>query len=225
MRIHDCEIAYLFLPAHQVSGDMFNYFTLDGGRLGFYTADVAGHGVRSGLVAATLGHIVSPKYFRDHGELSGLAQVTRQLNRRFNKADYDDTYFTMLSGIVDFDAETLHFVQAGHPHPLLVPADGPPAWLGGTGLPVGLVEDADWTQESVAFNRGSRLILYSDGVIEATTPDAEMFGEDRLQTFILNRQSSCATQICKEIADELGAWMGKKSPEDDITMIVIDRKA
>ena len=233
-RLQGCEIAQLFIPADSLSGDMFNYFAVEGDRIGFYAADVAGHGVRAALVAATLGHIISPSYFTerrstrrgDHIEVSAdldPGRLPARLNQRFIQPDYGDTYFTLLSGIIDCSADLLSFCQAGHPHPLILRADGSTAWIGDGGLPVGLFEDATWTTEKVRFSSGTRLIVHSDGITEASAPDGELFGEDRLLAFCRERRIKSASKMCDELAEELRRWMGDRPNDDDVTMIVIDR--
>jgi len=227
--VKGCKIAPLFMPAHHVSGDMFNYFPLSEGRIGFYAADVAGHGVRSALVAVTLGHTLSPDYFANYVVDAGSSELFRPsllagvLNQRFTEPDYEDTYFTLIAGVIDCPTNRVHFCQAGHPSPLLINRAGEAEWHGDGGYPIGLVSDAVWTDETVHFDPGSRFIVHSDGITEAASADGEIFGEHRLLTFVTKRRGESVGSLTADLAQEISQWMGGAPMNDDVTMIAIER--
>jgi serine phosphatase RsbU (regulator of sigma subunit) len=157
------------LPSAYLSGDFIDYFPLDDHRIGFYLADVAGHGAASAFVAVILKTLVG-RYLRAHvreGDSTILhpALTLSQLNRDFC-AEALDKHATMLYGVVDRRENSLCWCNGGHfPYPIL--HDGQQArFLAHPGRPIGLFESARYQEHCLDLPRACRLLLVSDGVLE-----------------------------------------------------------
>ena len=231
-RISSCSFASRFLPSSEVSGDVFGYFPLGGDALGFYAADVCGHGVRAALSAVALAHLITPEYFANnvYGATTGdpkaisTARLVSALDHRFLRASDDDSYFTFFGGILLEGAHRMHFCQAGYPSPLLIRANGETQWVGDGGMPVGMLPGASFDCETITFNPSDRLFVYSDGIVEAETPEGEPFGPDRLEQFIRQAPVCDAGAMLDGLADMLRQWTRCDLFDDDVSMILMQRE-
>ena len=107
-------------------------------------------------------------------------EVARLLNQRLARDSGVVEYFTMVYGTVDVRSGEVNLVQAGHPHPLVIRANGEVDFLGSGGLPIGLIADATYTVFQTDFKKGDRILLYSDGFTECKTKDGKMLDDDGL---------------------------------------------
>jgi sigma-B regulation protein RsbU (phosphoserine phosphatase) len=232
LQLPGCRIQPLFLPSQHVSGDMFNYFVIADDLVGFYAADVSGHGVRAALVAAMLGHVVNAEFFGEAvleqcieggGRTLRPERLAERLNQRFLQQRDSEIYFTLLCGIVDVAAERVVLCQAGHPHPLLIRNGADGCWLGDGGTPLGLFADAQFSSFTVPFSRGDRLIVTSDGTLEAMSPAGEPFGEGRFLDLMQAHHGTEAGALCNDLVHTLSEWTGGARFHDDISMIILDQ--
>src|SRR5579863_6009885 len=136
-----------FEPSGYVAGDIFNFFEMNDGQVGFYLLDVSGHGVPAAMLSVTLSMILTPDASRGSplrrlnratqlSEILSPGDAIRELNRRFQTKD--DRYFTMIYGLFDTSSSILRVAQAGHPGPVLIGKNCQPEILGTGGMPVGL---------------------------------------------------------------------------------------
>ena len=171
---------YHFSPSHFLGGDFLNYFRLSKDHLAFYVLDVAGHGIPAALRASNLSRTLTPSRGLLWNENKNLpaapSEVAAELNRTFMD---DGDYFTLLYATLDMRSLKLDFVQAGHPGPVLL-RDGQPQALGEGGFPIALLEQASYEDKSWQLQKGDRLFLYSDGLVEVESEPGQMFGDERL---------------------------------------------
>ncbi|HMN88054.1 MAG TPA: response regulator, partial [Bauldia sp.] len=127
-RLNAMRARSVFIPSRFVSGDVFNYFSLDATRAGFYAADVSGHGVRAALLAVAVGHLLRRESFAAMtlgGDVPAPHSLIAELNRRFVDRDAsEDEYLTMIAGVADEVRDELTICRAGHPPPLVFDRDG-----------------------------------------------------------------------------------------------------
>lgn len=211
---------WLFIPAAVVAGDIFNFFEHDGRYLEFYLLDVAGHGVPSAMLSVSLSRILSLD------RASGGAaphEVVATLNRRF-QSDDASLYFTIVYGHFDTLSGTGELCQAGHPHPLLVRRGGAIERVGEGGFPVGMLPDLDYESVPFTLGPGDRLILYSDGVTDCRDAAGEQFELDRLQRVAGDCHDKPLETLTACLAEQLQKWRGAGEIEDDISMLVLERR-
>lgn len=231
-RIASCRFESVFVPSADVSGDVFGYFSLGAGLVGFFAADVSGHGVRAALSAVALGHMITAEFFTETviGNAAGgpleirperLAEV---LDRRFASTLADDSYFALLVGVIEEATNRLHICQAGFPPPLLLRPGAAAVEIGEGGPPVALVPHAQFERTIVDLRGGDRLLVYSDGVVEAASPAGEHFGNDRLAALATSQPGNAPAALLGNLTDALKGWAGSARFDDDISVIVIDRE-
>ncbi len=231
--IQDVYFESIYLPSLHVSGDLLNFFALDHHHIGFYTIDVAGHGVSAAMMAYTLNRVLNPELNKNcplkHHKLSppfyelvsppSLAVL--ELNDKFQNDNEDSLYFTMLYGIIDTNARKFSFCQAGHPSPIYIKANSPPQTLGDGGFPVGLLPNAVYDNITLAYESGDRLFMFSDGITECENADGELFGTQRLQAFFTETQDLDLPELLQQLQTQICVWNGGDQFEDDISVLAI----
>ena len=157
--------AVKYRPCGQVGGDFYDVFRLDERHVGLYVADAMGHGVPASLLTIFVKKGVRAKEINGQSyRLVPPDEVLQKLNRDLIEQALADTPFiTMVYALFDHTDGTLRFSRAGHPHPLYLPADGPPQlWQQAGGL-LG-VFDTQYTVKTAQLQRGDKLLLYTDGI-------------------------------------------------------------
>jgi sigma-B regulation protein RsbU (phosphoserine phosphatase) len=198
------------VPADAVGGDWYDYIRLTGGRWGLVLGDVCGKGVAAALTMSAARTLVRSFADSDHRPAAVLARVNRVL--------IDDLpagkFVTMVFAVLDPASRTLTFANAGHPWPLFV--DGDPHFLPTTsGLPLGIAE-GKFDEHRVTLPKGSRVLLYSDGITEACNAKGEEYGIERLCRRAANKDVSPET-----VLDDVRAFVRGVALVDDATMIVV----
>jgi sigma-B regulation protein RsbU (phosphoserine phosphatase) len=215
------EIAAFSRPAQIVGGDYFDFFPFAGGRQGLTISDVAGHGMSSSLIMASLQTMLRT-LTQDH---QSPAELVERINRLCIHNIQFTTFVTLFLGAFEPNERRLTYCNAGHNPPMLVraSADGwsDIEWLAPTGAAVGLTEDSGYADQAVALNPGDLLVLYTDGVTEATDPLGEFFGPARLATLVRDNAAGSAHDLVHAIRDGLGRFGGGATQADDVTVVVM----
>lgn len=198
------------VPAGAVGGDWYDFIALDDGRWGLVLADVSGKGTAAALLmSATRGMV------RSLADRWSPANVLAKLNRLLVDDFPTGRFVTMIYAVLDPATRSLTFASAGHLPPLLIAGADAHYLESDKGLPLGLAY-GDYSQRQIQLAPGSRLLFYSDGLTEATDPQGEEFGGDRL------RAAAQAADACPEnlIATARHHADGK-GLDDDATAILI----
>jgi phosphoserine phosphatase RsbU/P len=184
------EISLLLRPSGHVGGDLVGFFPINARRVGVFAIDVAGHGITSAMMTARLAGYLSGTspdqnialLLTDFGiyDAHPPAELASQLNRIVLEEMQTDSYFTLAYADVDLVSGRVALVQAGHPHPAVLRADGTVIYLGNGGLPIGMFDGAVYEGFDVQLLPGDRLFLMSDGMTEAADRDGRLLGEEGL---------------------------------------------
>jgi sigma-B regulation protein RsbU (phosphoserine phosphatase) len=133
-------------------------------------------------------------------------------------------FVTLFYALLDPASGEMTYVNAGHHPPLLCRADSTEfIELAPTGMALGVVSDAPFGQRTVHLDRDDLLVLYTDGVPEATNAHERMFGMERFERTIHNRRRAPATQIAAAVVQAVDDFAGSEEPFDDIAVIVAKR--
>ncbi len=208
------------LTSQYLSGDFVDYFAIDGDHLGFYIADVSGHGVSSAFVTVMLKSYMGRyrelrRQNRDKGILNPAETLSR-LNREIFGC-HMDKYLTMFYGVIDWSSNQLRYSSGGQfPFPILF--DGEHAcYVGKKSLPIGLFDFASYQTESLHLPQRFVLALISDGILE-TLPQATL--RDK-QAFLLDLIRDTDLDI-ENLIQTLGLDRVGLLP-DDVTLLLIKR--
>jgi sigma-B regulation protein RsbU (phosphoserine phosphatase) len=169
-----------YRPCGRVGGDFYDVFRLDENHVGFYVADVMGHGVPAGLLTIFLKKAVRAKeIFGREYRLLPPDEVLQHLNRDLlEQALADCPFITMVYGLLDRRDGTFAFARAGHPHPVYLPRSGPPELWQVHGTLLGVFE-TQFTTQTCRLRPGDKLLLYTDG-LDAVTRDGGPSATERL---------------------------------------------
>ena len=224
-------LAWTFQPCEELAGDLLNIFLLDDRRVGFYVLDVSGHGVAASLLSVTVSHFLTPhgdnsllKAPSRNGQPGTLAQpsdVIRRLNAQLC-SERSEQFLTLFYGILDLASYTLCYANAAHPCPVVLSERAEPKELNGTGLPVGIVEEAEYEDAEVHLRPGDRFWLYSDGLLEAMNPADEQFGKERLLAAIQLSPSEALSDTIRSVLHAVEIWTGERGQQDDISLVAFE---
>jgi PAS domain S-box-containing protein len=233
-RLPGCAVDWLFHPSELSGGDMVGFAALDGARAGFWAVDVIGQGVTSALFSLVLhavlstdadrgGILVAARCEEPRREVRGPAEVVRELNRRFYLDQDRNPFFTFAYGVLDAERGILALVRAGHPHPLLVRADGATRLLKPEGYAIGLFPRVETAVEAVRFAKGDRLLLYSDGLVDATNAAGERFGSTRLADLAKAHRAAGLHDLVGAVDAAVLAHRAGTTFDDDVSLLVVER--
>lgn len=215
------EIAAFSRPAQIVGGDYFDFFPFAGGRQGLTISDVAGHGMSSSLIMASLQTMLRT-LTQEH---QSPAELVARINRLCIHNIQFTTFVSLFLAAFEPQSRRLTYCNAGHNPPILL-RDRPSGeadveWLAPTGSAVGLTEDSTYIDEDVALDPGDLLVLYTDGVTESTDPLGEFFGPERLTSLVRDNASRSAHDLVHAIRDSLERFGEGAAQADDVTIVVL----
>ncbi len=224
--------AWAYHPCTELAGDALNLFWLDETHIGLYVLDVSGHGVPAALLSVAVTRSLVP-----HADSSSLvtevgddgtvrlvspAEVVHRLNS-INPMDTEAMlYFTIVYGVLDVQAREFLFTSAGHPGPIVLRADRPPELLEATGVPVGLMEDAEFGETRIELAPGDRMLLYTDGLFEEHDADGELYGLERLQCGMERRRDVPLQQSLEALVDDVIRWGADRRLDDDVAVLGVE---
>jgi sigma-B regulation protein RsbU (phosphoserine phosphatase) len=210
------------VPAWEVGGDFYDVIPAAGGKVIFVLGDVSGKGLPAALLLGLLHGGVYAWVSNPAG--GSLEEGARNLNGLLCRKTSRERYSTMFWGCYDPAAASLTYVNAGHLPPFLVRRDGAAGprivRLEQGGPVLGLLPDSDYVQASVPVARGDLLVLYSDGLTEASNKNGEEYGEDRLREMIERHASAPPFQLRSAVLEDVERFLGGKPLTDDLTLVV-----
>ncbi len=248
-QLPNLEIATFFSPARQVAGDFYDVFLLPGDYLGLVIADVADKGVGAALFMALFRSLI--RIFSGQISLGGLSiianeaelsillesEVTTNLyqinplkavaltnNYVAHQHMQMSMFATLFFGVLDPETGILTYINGGHETLFIVGDTGVKASLNATGPAVGMMPNMKFKIQQVQLEPGDILIGYTDGVTEARSPSGQFFTEKRLQS-LLDQSALLSSALLEHIKTNLFAHISNAPQYDDITILIVQRKA
>jgi PAS domain S-box-containing protein len=212
------DIAGSAIPAAETGGDYFDFLRMRDGCLGVVIGDVTGHGFGSALVMAE-----TRAYIRS---IAGMESDVGNMLTRVNQmlaADLDGgRHVTLLVGCLDPKRRTLVYASAGHIPGYLIKGSGELGRvLESTGMPLGLFADATFeSSEDILLEPGDLLAFLTDGITEATSPEEQEFGANRVLKVLSENRGHSALKIVEKIFESARGFVGGKPPHDDIATVI-----
>jgi len=208
------------VTASELGGDFYDWFSLPDGRLVIAVGDVAGHGIPSALVAAS-----AKMELALNAEMEDdPAQVLVAMNAGLLTQAGRKRPMSFWLGIFDPNTRLLRFANAGQSFPVLLADEQEPAMVKSTGYPLGSRRKAAFSGSTLDLTAGGRLLVYSDGIVEAHAPDQEPYDYSRLTALAhsLFRERVDAEASIEAIFRAVTAWSRRSVPEDDQTLVILD---
>ncbi len=209
------------IAAKEVGGDFYDFYKLSDKTVAFLAADVSGKGIPAAMFMMTAKTII-----KDLAE-SGMAvnDIFTKANEKLCENKESGMFVTAWMGILDLTTGKMQFANAGHNPPLLKRADGSFAYLKTrAGFVLAGMEGVKYRIGELTLSPGDRLFLYTDGVPEATNAQNELYGEERLLSFMNQNALVRATEILPALKANIDEFVGEAPQFDDITMLMFDYK-
>jgi len=217
-RIPGVDLAAFSRPAQIIGGDYFDFFKFRDGAHGMVIADVEGHGVSSSMLMSSLQSVLHTLVPDNDSPIPVLERINRFYIHNINLT----TFVTVFLSRYDPQLHQLTYASAGHNPPLLLHVNGRNdlSWLRPTAAAIGLMEEYHVRAETITLSQGDILLLYTDGVTEATNAGNEPFGLDRLVAAVQENAGLSAQDLLRAVRQSLQAFCAEKQLEDDITLLV-----
>jgi sigma-B regulation protein RsbU (phosphoserine phosphatase) len=213
------DISGINTPCHAVGGDYFDVFPMSDGGTAFVIADVAGKGLGAALLTTML-----------QGALTGVtigadpARVFDRINSFLCDRVEVGRYATVFFGILDLEGN-LEYLNGGHPSPVVLRGGEVIELFTEGSFPVGLIPEAEYSAARATLLPGDTLVLYSDGVTEATDPAREMFGVRRLYEVLSGQHNAPLDLLQKRVVESIETFARGASQADDITLLLVRYRA
>jgi sigma-B regulation protein RsbU (phosphoserine phosphatase) len=208
--------AYNF-PTEEVSGDYYDWVRIYDDQIGLVIADVAGKGIPAALLMVFLRASLRAATHIGYATHISMAKVNFLLWESIER----NQFITAFYGILDASNRTLHYSNAGHNPPLLIDAQGAARFIEWGEQPLGMFRDTRYHEHYHTFRPGEVLVLYTDGVTEALSPNGEEFGRERLITAVKSGLTLTARELIASMQRDVFQWTDGVGLTDDATFFVI----
>lgn len=211
-----------YLPAGPLGGDYFDIFTREDGVVDVVIADVAGHDIGSALIVAQM-----------RGAFQVQAQASRvgcgEMLKLINESFHDDLanaglFVSMLYLRLDERNMELSYACGGHNPALLFKGNGSRELLDADGMIIGVLRGVEFEERSLPLSSGDRLVLYTDGIVEAENMAGEMFGLERLSSCFGDQPEKEAGLLLKNALFSMQQFTAGVPFKDDRTVVVVTIK-
>jgi sigma-B regulation protein RsbU (phosphoserine phosphatase) len=213
------EIAGVNRPCEETGGDYFDYIPMPERRLGVVIGDVSGHGIGAALFMATARALLRAFTYK----VAHPAEVLSEVNLFLERDMPPGSFMTLFFGEVNTKTGAFRYASAGHnPVFLFRKRTGTFEELDKTGPGLGLLEDVTYAVgETQPIGPGDILLLYTDGLPEAMSPQRELFGTERMKTLLAGLQERPPKEIVNQLMRAVADWTKTDTFEDDLTLVVV----
>lgn len=214
------EIAAHSLQAREVGGDFYDFIEMGENKVGMVIGDVTGKSVSGALVMSASRSVLR---MLAEDNLS-VDKVMIRANTRTKKDGKSGMFVALLYAVLNVPEKTLSLCSAGQTQPVYVSAATGKAILVqtvGDTFPLGILDDVEYQETCLQLMSGDKIVLYTDGIVEAMNEKEEMFGFDRLLKVVQGAGPMTAESLLKKIISKVDEFAGGAAQHDDLTIIVL----
>jgi len=213
------DMAFRYIPTSWASGDLFDVVEGTDGCTNFFISDVSGHGVGAAFVTAMIKTSVQTC---SHGTAS-VGDLVEGVNNAISALLSDGMFVTAFFGSLSADATRIQYVNAGHLPGLLIRSGAAAIeHLESSSFPLGVMDDVEYEAGEVSAAPGDRLVLYTDGIIEADDDSGEQYGMQRFEESVLACRDKSLDELVDRSLNELIKFSGKHTFEDDVNLLAVE---
>jgi len=205
------------IPSHQVGGDYYDIRMIDDDCWSTVVADVSGKGVSSAILASLL----QGAFLSASSDPAQMPELISRINRYVLERAKGEKYATILYALMNSDG-LLSWVNAGHCTPIVVKPDGRWGLLDTNGLPVGMIEAAQFSVHQLRLEPRDKIVFYSDGLTDAQNLDAQFFGSRRVRDVVQTHAASDCKQLLENLLEAVRSFTEGGFASDDITVVVLE---
>lgn len=221
-----------YLPAERLSGDFYNVVKLDEHNIAIYIGDVAGHGVSAAMLTVFANQNLSPlkENENDPYKIVPPNVVLDSIYKNFNNTNFnDETYILMLYGIYNKKTKLFTYASAGmNVSPYLIKDSGEIIEINSKGFSICKLGDyimPTYENRKIQMEAGNKLLLYSDGLVEARNENDEIYGQEKMKDFLKENYALNASDLVEELKENLYNHIGSiERLKDDVTILIMDVK-
>ncbi len=215
------DIAALWRPALQLGGDYYDFIPLGRDQWACVIGDVSDKGIPAALLMASarsLFHAYATPDLRP-------SLVLERINHDLVATSHSGMFVTAVYAVVDTTTGVIQISTAGHPPPLVIRHPGREVRaINLRGLPLGILQEAPFQDETINLQPGDRLVFYTDGVTEATNLTRQLFGASRLEAFLANFTSGSSGQLIDGLDLAVRDFVGANPQSDDVAYLTLRRE-
>lgn len=208
------KVAARYVPMTSVAGDLYDFVVAENRQAGLLVADVSGHGVPAAMIASMVKLAASSQRANAAEPAALLAGMNEALC-----GNTQNQFVTAAYVHLDADAASLRYSAAAHP-PMLLVRGGDLIHVEENGLMLGMFSSATYSTATRELERGDRLVLYTDGVIEAANAEGAEFGQERLESLVKESRRMAPKAAVEHVIHRIQAW--SKAQSDDLTVLICD---
>jgi PAS domain S-box-containing protein len=209
-----------YRPCQELAGDTLNITRLDDKYIVIYVLDVTGHGVSAALQSFSLAQDLRPR--QGGPDLFSPKALFNRLNAKYPMHMDTGIFFTILYGLLNTSSGEFTYAAAGHPGPVLMKKAEPPRILPTHSYPIGVHPDANYVEEKIQLESGDKLILYTDGVVEALSARDIPYGEDRFLKMLKRNETQSINQCMDAVMKAMENWACHVALRDDLSLVGIE---
>lgn len=215
--------ATTFLPAECVSGDIYDIARIDEQHIGFYIADVVGHGMPAALLTIFLKQaLVMRQTIENNYRIFSPSEVMANLNLKMTAQKLSGRQFvTCCYCLLNIKTLQLTYARAGHPYPILLKPNQPPQQLESHGALLGVFEQAEYPQQTIQLTPGDKLLLYSDGAEQFIGDFKDQSGFHFAEDFCKIKDLP-VTELTEKLNEQIKAENIPPEEIDDITTLALE---
>lgn len=209
----------MYLPMEALGGDLYDVHKISEKKMGIVILDVCGHGVPAALITtmAKISFNANSKKFAHSNEI--VAAVNEEL---CDAIQGSGDYFTAFYCIIDAEKKTIEYTNAAHNDIYILRGNGSLESLVQTGPVVGVVKQVVFEAVSLQLSKGDRVVLYTDGVIEARSEDRSLYDADRFQEVIIQHKDKSPKDFVNFIYNDILSFKNNTPHDDDIAILIAD---
>jgi sigma-B regulation protein RsbU (phosphoserine phosphatase) len=217
LRLEFAEVSGVSLPAREVGGDFFNYFTLQDGSLAVLVGDVSGKGVPAALLAANLQATLRARLPLE----PDLAALATSLDEQVEASTPGSVFVTLFMAVLSPDLRTLRWLNAGHNPQYLLRAGGGAEALGPGGRPLGLLPGGGFEPGEQKLAEGDALFLYTDGLVDSENAGGDYYGQERLEALLAQAGDATPSELLARVESTARGFRDGLEAGDDATLVVL----
>ncbi len=210
------QIAARYAPALAIGGDLYDFLNYSGGTLGIAVGDVSG----KGAPAALFGALASGMLRSTVSSEPSAAEMLAALNLSLAERSLEANFICLLYALWDDEERSMQIANSGFPRPLFC-HNGEITIVEAVGLPLGLFDDAQYDELTIAAAPGDLFVFFSDGILDAAGPDVEQFGRGRLEQVVAQTCNAPAEEIADALITAVNRHSAGADPFDDQTVVVL----
>lgn len=215
-KLENLDIAAKFVPARAIGGDLYDFVSYSMSRTAIVVGDVSGKGAPAAIYAALVSGIL-----RSHAPIEpGPAEMLSAVNFSLGERRIEGQFVSLIYAVWDDRNRTLQVANSGLPRPIYC-HDGKIEVIDATGLPLGLFDDADYDEFTFRAKPGDMFVFFSDGILDASNKDEELFGRERVGEIVAANPDASAEAVVKAIFRAVAEHASGEEAFDDQTVVAI----